>query len=193
MRIRTGLLFVLFALGLEAQDAFLVKPYLQLGDAPRPAALERLDLLWHAEDRDATWTVETAAGRGWKAQAAPSFRRLDAPPLPAHRIYRTTLQGLRPGAVTAYRVKLNGQVVFEAEAQVRRPGAHRMIVFGDAADGSPQQAAIAQAVFKERPDAVFITGDLVYGRAVQRQGPVGEVGERVCPLLEVPGNVVVPG
>ena len=109
------LLVLLFAAFLQAQDAFLVKPYLQLGDAPRPAAKERLDLLWHAEDQDVAWTVEVKGTRGWIAQAAPTSSRLDAPPLPAHRIYRATLRDLTPGARVPYRVKLNGAVVFEAE------------------------------------------------------------------------------
>ena len=86
-----------------------MKPYLQLGDAPRPAAKECLDLLWHAEDRDVAWTVEVKGTRGWIPQATPTFRRLDAPPLPTHRIYRTTLRGLTPGARVPYRVKRNGR------------------------------------------------------------------------------------
>jgi len=197
---RTLLLCLLTVL-LQAQEAFLVKPYLQLGDAPRPSAKERLDLMWHAEEQDWAWEVEIQSAKGWVAQAAPSFRRLDAPPLPAHRIYRVTLKNLRPGARVPYRVKLGGKVVFEAQAQVRKPGAHRMIVFGDAADGSPTQAAIAKAVQAAHPDAVFITGDLVYGRGRaaeyrERFFPVynGEAVPlmRQIPFLGVPGNHDVP-
>ena len=195
------LLLVLLSVCLQAQDAFLVKPYLQLGDAPRPAAKERLDLMWHAEDRDAAWTVEVKGARGWAAQAAPTYRRLDAPPLPAHRIYRAILRNLAPGARVPYRVKREGKVVFEAEAQARRPGAHRMVVFGDAADGSKEQAAIAKAVAEAHPDAVFLTGDLVYGMGLaseyrQRFFPVYNGGSRPLmaqvPFLGVPGNHDVP-
>ena len=164
MRILAALLSALLALGLEAQNAFLVKPYLQLGDLPRMAAREGLDLLWHAENKDGAWTVEVQGAKGWEVQAAPTFRTLHAPPLSAHRIYRAVLQNLSPGTRVPYLVKLNGKVVFEAEAQTRKPEAHRMIVFGDAADGSAAQTAIAKAIMAERPDALFITGDLVYGR-----------------------------
>ncbi len=196
-----SLLLALLTILLQSQEAFLVKPYLQLGDAPRPARNERLDLLWHAEDRDAAWTVEVRGGKGWIPQTAPSFRHLDVPPLPAHRIYRVTLRDLAPGAAMPYRVKQNDAVVFEAEAQARKPGAHRMIVFGDAADGSKRQAAIAQAIQAQHPDAVFITGDLVYGR-----GRAAEYRSvffscynseavplmRRVPFLGVPGNHDVP-
>ena len=160
---RSLLLCLLCAL-LPAQDAFLVKPYLQLGDAPTAAVRERMDLLWHTGDEDAAWSVEVKAGASWKVQGAPTYHRLDAPPLAPHRIYRVTLRNLAPGTTVPYRVKRQGEVVFEAEAQTRKPGAHRMVVFGDAADASKGQAAIAKAVLAVQPDAVFITGDLVYGR-----------------------------
>jgi acid phosphatase type 7 len=196
-----SLLIAFLTLCLTAQEAFLVRPYLQLGDAPRSARAERLDLLWHAEDREAAWTVEVRGRKGWILQAAPVFHRLDAPPLPAHRIYRATLRGLVPGAVVPYRVKRDAAVVFEAEAQVRKPGAHRMVVFGDAADGSKGQAAIAQAVLAARPDAVFITGDLVYGRGRAAEyrtvffpfynSEAVPLMRRV-PFLGVPGNHDVP-
>jgi len=196
-----SLLLALLTLLLQAQDAFLVKPYLQLGDAPRAAAKERLDLMWHAVDRDSVWTVEVQGSKGWNPQAAPVFRVLNAPPLPAHRIYRATLRNLPPGASVPYRVKQNGSVVFEAEALIRRLGAHRMIVFGDAANGSREQAAIAKAVLAQHPDAVFIAGDLVYGRgrAAEYRGHFFPVYNseavplmRRVPFLGVPGNHDVP-
>lgn len=195
------LMLLLFTVCLQAQEAFLVKPYLQLGDAPKTAARERLELMWHAEDRDAAWRVEVKQGRGWTAQAAPTFRRLDAPPLSAHRIYRATLRNLGPGARVPYRVMLNGSVVFEAEAQARKAGTHRLAVFGDAADGSKEQAAIAKAVADQNPDAVFITGDLVYGRGRaeeyrQRFFPAYNGDEapllRRVPFLGMPGNHDIP-
>ena len=201
MRFRTALLTACLALSLGAQDAFLVKPYLQLGDAPRPAARERLDLLWHSGDTDAAWAVEARIAGRWVPQALPSFRRLEVPPLPAHRIYRATLKDLPPGAAVPYRVTRAGAVVFEAEARTRSAGAHRMVVMGDAADGSASQAAIASAMAAQQPEAVFIAGDLVYGR-----GRASEYRERFFPVynsesvplmrrvpfLGMPGNHDVP-
>jgi 3',5'-cyclic AMP phosphodiesterase CpdA len=186
---------------LHAQGAFLVKPYLQLGDAPQSTVKERLDLLWHTEDREAVWSVEIKAGRAWKLQAEPTFHRLAAPPLAAHRIYRATLRNLPPGARIPYRVRQNGAVVFEAEAQARKSGHHRMVVFGDAANGSVDQAAIAKAVDAAQPDAVFIAGDLVYarGRAEEYRDHFFPIYNseavplmRRVPFLGVPGNHDVP-
>jgi hypothetical protein len=201
MTLRTAFLAALLSLGLHAQDAFLVKPYLQLGDAPKASTKERLDLLWHAENRDGAWGVEVRGAQGWEPQAAPSFRTLDAPPLPAHRIYHATLRGLRAGASVPYRVTLNGAVVFAAEAQPRKPGAHRFVVFGDGAARTPGQAAIAKAVAAARPDAVFIVGDLVYGRGRAAEYrdhffPYYNSDEvplmRRVPFVGVPGNHDAP-
>ncbi|WP_243383857.1 metallophosphoesterase [Geothrix alkalitolerans] len=196
---RLSILLLLASL-LRAQEVFLVQPYLQLGDAPKAAAVDRLDLLWQTEDRDAAWRVEVKVGDRWKP-LRPAFRRLDAPPLPPHRIYRATLKDLPPGARVPYRVKRDGAVVFEAQAQVRKPDAHRMVVFGDAADGSREQAALAQAVAGAHPDAVLLVGDLVYGMGLaseyrQRFFPVYNGGSRPLmaevPFLGLPGNHDVP-
>lgn len=195
------LALLLLTVILPAQEAFLVKPYLQLGDAPRPAALERLDLMWHAEDRDAAWRVEAKVGGRWRPQGAPAFRRFAVAPLPAHRIYRATLRNLPPGQCVPYRVRREGTVVFEAEAQVRKPDAHRVVVFGDAADGSREQGTIARAVAAVHPDAVFLVGDLVYGKGTAseyrtRFFPIYNSEEtpllRRTPFLGVPGNHDVP-
>ncbi|NWJ40877.1 MAG: metallophosphoesterase [Geothrix sp.] len=195
------LLPLFLAFCLQAQEVFLVQPYLQLGDAPKVAARERLDLLWHAGDEEAAWSVEVRGTKGWTVQSPPAFRRLEAPPLAPHRVYRVTLRNLPPGSAVPYRVKRQGKVVFEAEAQTRKPGAHRMVVFGDAADGSRDQSAIAKAVLAAQPDAVFITGDLVYGRGRASEYrahffPVynGEAAPlmRRTPFLGVVGNHDVP-
>lgn len=195
------LLPLLLATALQAQSPFLVKPYLQLGDAPEPALRERLDLMWQTEDRDAAWSVEVQGPRGWIPQAPPTYRRMAARPLPPHRIYRATLADLAPGARVPYRVTCGGAVVFEATAQARKPGPHRFLVTGDAAEGTPGQVAIARAMAAQHPDFVFLAGDLVYprGRASDYRArffPVYNADEapllRQVPFLGVPGNHDVP-
>ena len=37
---------------------FLVEPYIQLGDAPARSTSESLQVLWHAADSEAVWSVE---------------------------------------------------------------------------------------------------------------------------------------
>lgn len=192
---------LLLAAVLRAQSPFLVEPYLQLGDASRPAARERLDLLWQAEDRNAAWSVEVQGTRRWIPQGESAFRRLAAPPLPPCRLYRASLGDLPPGARVPYRVKRDGIVVFEAEAQVRRAGAHRFLVTGDAAEGTPEQEAIARAMAGRNADFVFLAGDLAYGRGRASDYrawffPMYNSGAapllRRVPFLGVPGNHDVP-
>src|SRR4051794_31241873 len=79
-----------------AAEPFLVKPYLQLGDARALASPERIELLWHTGDVDAVWTVETrrAAGRSWVKAAAPAMRRIALPGVEPHRVYDARITGL---------------------------------------------------------------------------------------------------
>ena len=102
----------------RAADPFVVKPYLQLGDAPASNAGD-LVLLWQADDVDADWSVEyrpapTAPGR----RPRPAVRR-GSPwrASPPHRVYRATLAGLAPGVEFAYRVRKGGDVVFESAGE----------------------------------------------------------------------------
>lgn len=158
--------------------AFVVKPYLQLGDAPRS---ESLMLLWHAEDRDADWSVEYR-GEGqsvWKPAAAPSPRVVRLPSIAPHRVYRARLSGLEPGKAFSYRVRRQGEVVFSAEGRAR-PGAdrpHRFVLFGDCGAGTAAQRAIAFQAHRARPELLLIAGDIVYSR-----GRVSEYREKFWPV-----------
>ena len=59
----------------EASDVtFLVKPYLQIGDAPPGSAIKDLVLLWHADDVESVWRVEYQP-------EADATRHVAAPPL----------------------------------------------------------------------------------------------------------------
>ncbi len=155
--------------------AFLVKPYLQLGDAPAVGAAERMTLLWHAGDEDAPWSVEvrpaatqaagqTAGDGGWRKADAPAMRRVAVPGIEPHRVWSATLTGLAPGTEFDYRVLKAGKPVFAARARARKgPGQpYRFVVFGDCAAGTDDQKAVAYQTYLAKPDFVFITGDIVY-------------------------------
>ena len=102
----------------QASDsAFLVKPYLQLGDASPASAAADLALLWHVEDVAADWTVEYRSGdeTTWRVVAPPTSQRIAVPGIAPHRLVRTVLKGLVPGSICAYRVRKGGEIVFAAE------------------------------------------------------------------------------
>jgi hypothetical protein len=154
---------------------FRVKPYLQLGDTANPAAAGRLALVWHTDDRDAAWSVETEAGGTTKA----AMRRVAVPGVETHRVWSAALAGWRPGAEFDYRVRKNGQIVFGARARAPKAGGQpqRFAVLGDVGADSRGQRAVAYQIYQARPDFVFLTGDLVYDR-----GRAGEYRRKFFPI-----------
>ena len=150
----------------SSDGVFLVKPYVQLGDAPRAAAAERIEVLWQGPDRDDAWSVESipAGGSVWTRAGAPTSRRYASDGIGPRRLVRAVISGLEPGAEFAYRVLRGGIPAFEARARARKgPGQpHRFVAFGDGGIDGPAQRAIARRALRARPDFVFIAGDLVY-------------------------------
>ena len=162
----------------KSADVFLVKPYLQLGDA----ATDGLELLWHAEDAEADWTVESRPGadRPWRKGEAPASRRVAVPGVAPHRVYRVALKGLVPGGMFTYRVRKGGEVVFSAEGHARKAAdqPYRFAAFGDCGAGTPEAKTIAYRAYQVRPDFVMIPGDIVYDR-----GRISEYRERFWPVF----------
>lgn len=146
--------------------AFLVDPYVQLGDAPREGETESLMLLWQAEDRDDTWSVAVRDGAGgaWRKAGAPSWRRDARPGIAPRRYYQAAMTGLVPGAEFSYHVQRQGARVFEATARARKSAGqpHRFVAFGDGGANTWGERAVAYQAARARPDFVFVTGDLVY-------------------------------
>lgn len=191
MRTRPRLLLAcsLFATGLigsspriatakSPDGAFLVKPYLQLGDAPSSGSLS---LLWQADDDPADWSVEyrPGAARPWQSAAAPGSNRVAVSGVKPHRVYRAALTGLAPGGEFAYRVSKGHSVVFSADARapksVDQP--YRFVAFGDCGTGAPAQKTVAYQTHQLKPDFVMVPGDLVYSR-----GRISEYRDRFWPV-----------
>lgn len=150
----------------KTAEAFLVRPYIQLGDNPRLSDSENMALLWHSWDRDADWRVHVKLRNSeeWRAMSAPRMRRIAMPAVEAHRVYQAALVGLTPGAKFAYQVFRNGEQVFSATARARRrfEEPHKFAVFGDCGAETPASRAISYQVFMAEPDFVFVPGDIVY-------------------------------
>jgi hypothetical protein len=172
-----AVVLVLVAIGVPARrwlsgrdaspvGAFLVEPYVQLGDASRAASKERVEVLWQAADRGASWSVEAqrAADGAWEPAEIPRMRRVARPGTEPRRLFRATIAGLAPGAEFSYRVRRGGVPVFEARARARKATGqpHRFVAFGDGAADTTGQRAVAYQTYRARPDFVFLAGDLVY-------------------------------
>lgn len=174
-------------------DAFVVKPYLQLGDRPSDGGTGDLSLLWHAEDVAADWQVEYRPGpdRPWRKAEAPASRRIAlvsprSAPIAPHRVYSANLVGLAPGGTFAYRVSKGGSLIFEAEGKARK-GAdqpYRFVAVGDIAQGTDAQRRVAFEMGKANPDFLMWTGDIVYSR-----GRISEYRAKYFPVY----NADLPG
>ena len=103
-----------------AAGPLLIKPYLQLGYAH---VQRQVDLVWHASDKDAGWTVDyrPGAGRGWQTASGATFQRVAVAGVEPQRVYHVALSALEPGQTFAYRLSEGGKAVFESEARARRP------------------------------------------------------------------------
>jgi len=146
-------------------DVFLVKPYVQLGDAPRLLPREQLEIFWHTDDRAQAWSVEwRGTGDAWVTGERPQGTLIDVAGIPPHRVWQSRLTDLPPGEHVEYRVLCDGIMVFGAQVRTRpsRDSGYRCVVMGDCGTGSPGQRQIAARVHAETPDLVMIPGDIVY-------------------------------
>ena len=147
------------------EGPFVVKPYLQLGRAPKPGCL---NLDWHAVDTDIEWAVEYrhAAVDDWRTAKIASPRRIAVAGVEPHRVYRAVLTDLEGRGPFHYRIKKGTDVVFEAEGKALKgpKDAYRFVAFGDCGAGTPEEKAIAYQASLEKPDFVMIPGDIIYPR-----------------------------
>ena len=146
-------------------DPFIVKPYLQIGDTTT-AAPNCLTILWHTTLVDARWQVEHRAilASKWVIDPVPTSHPIIVGATTPHFVISAEMRDLIPGAEYQYRVMNNGQLVFLASFHARKSASQpsRFIVFGDCAEGTSGQKAIAYQTWKLKPDFVFIPGDIVY-------------------------------
>ncbi len=163
----------------SAHSDFVEDPYLQLGDSATDR--KSLAIVWHTEDAGANWSVQyrSESEVKWRTSAAPVFRTVRVRDIAPHRVWSASLVNLKPGRTFEYKVLKNDLVVFTGTGLARRPASqnHRFVVFGDCAQGSPGQRAIAQQTLQQNPDFVMIPGDIVYSR-----GRISEYREKFFPV-----------
>jgi hypothetical protein len=164
-----------------AASPFLVKPYIQLGDAPPGNAVNDFALLWHADDTDGDWTVEyrSASDATWRQAQALATQRIVLPTIAPHRVYRALLKELRTGEEFHYRVNKGAVTVFTAAGRgpIAKEQPYRFAAFGDCGAGTLEEKAVAYQTYRVQPNFVMITGDIVYDR-----GCVSEYRERFWPI-----------
>jgi acid phosphatase type 7 len=165
----------------SAQSPFLEKPYLQLGNSPEAAKSGNFVLMWHTDAQPASWSVEvrTSKDKAWRPGSIPVSQKISVPGIAPHLVYRADLTKLIAGEEFQYRVLKAGEPVFEASARARKSAsqAQHFVVFGDIAQGTPGQKMVASQVASQKPDFVFVAGDIVYS-----SGRVSEYREKFFPV-----------
>lgn len=166
-------ILTLSALAAQTGSPFVQLPYLQLGDAPKPASRESVSILWHAVDADHQWAIEyrNKGAAKWAKAPATMLRRVDVRTVPVHRVYQAVAANLKPGGEFEYRVLADGKAAFEATGRSRPPAgqAHSFAVSGDIAQGTPGQKAVAYHLHQADPNYFVQVGDVVYGRGLSSE------------------------
>jgi hypothetical protein len=78
---------------------FIAKPYLQFGNAKTISAGDSLMLMWHTEDLDSKWAVEskTSENGPWLRAEKIFSRLIVVPTIQPHRVYQAELTRLQAG------------------------------------------------------------------------------------------------
>ncbi len=147
----------------SAQDVFVTKPYVQIGHNP---SAQSLQLLWHAAEAEANWSVEFTNGSNntFVKSETINFTKVAVSNIPAHRVYHASLKGLIPGKRFSYRVIKDGKTVFSSEAQASKSAdqSYRFIAMGDIGAETTDQKKLATQAYLAKPDFVVVPGDIVY-------------------------------
>src|SRR5262245_8991285 len=166
--LRLTIFCTLLSLGQAAEPAFVVDPYLQMGDAPTLSSSDSMVILWHTADIDQPWDVQVKkpSDKRWSGRIAAVSTRVAVRDIEPHRVFRARVKGLRKGEEFDYRVLRNGEQVFEARARARKTKdqPYRFVAFGDCGAGTPESREVAFQAYQAKPDFVFIPGDIVYSR-----------------------------
>lgn len=202
-KIILALCFLIMQNVVKAQEVFIAKPYLQIGNNP---SSESLKLLWHTADEAANWSVEFQITKNitWTKSSNINFVRVAVANIAAHRVYHAEIKGLNAGSTFNYRVLKNNQIVFtsEAKAPVSSSKPYRFVAFGDIGAETTDQKKLAQQAYLANPDFVAVTGDIVYERGLiseyrskfwniynaEKVDTVGSPLMRKVPMIAAVGN-----
>jgi acid phosphatase type 7 len=150
-------------------------PYIQPAhDGPLTQGAESVVLAWQTEDRPAEFTVDYGAAatptHTRRAQVS-AFTRATGNDGDHRRSYAATLRGLDLATRYHYRLRQGTEIIAEGTFTTRKARGTpvRIIAFGDNAFGDVAQRAIANQVYKSKPDLVLNTGDNVYDAGLDNE------------------------
>ena len=162
----------------EEPSAFIVKPYLQIGQNPSDHSLS---ILWQTADENASWKVEdrTVGTNSWTTVEQPSSNVLSVKGIGVRKLFTVHVDNLQPGKDFEYRVSKNGQVVFSSIAKAPKAAnqPYRFIVNGDIGAATTDAKLLAERAIQQKADLIVIPGDIIY-----EEGLISEYDEKFWPI-----------
>jgi len=163
---------------IEAQEYFINKPYVQIGNQ---ASSSSLTVLWHVANQDAKWELEHRSSENavWKKADSIYFTVLAQANVVPNRVYHAKLSGLNAGTMVQYRILKDGKSIFSAEAKSPKSfdQPFNFVVMGDIGAETMDQKKLAERAYLEKPDFVAVPGDIVY-----ENGLVSEYNKKFWPV-----------
>jgi predicted phosphodiesterase len=161
-----------------AQEDFVNKPYIQIGNNASPSTLK---ILWHALNKDANWVVEYRANSSdsWLKADSINYTILAQVNVVPNRVYHASVSRLTAGEVFQYRIIKDSKEVFhsEAKASKSKDQPYRFVVMGDIGAETIDQKKLAVRAYLEKPDFIAVPGDIVY-----ENGLVSEYNKKFWPI-----------
>ena len=154
----------------SAQEPFIVKPYLQIGQHPSAHSIQ---LLWQSTESAGEWSVEykTATMKAWRKADSIFFKSANFAGFPGRRLYQAAFNSLEEGGVFNYRLLVNKKEVFTGEGKaLKNPSQpYRFVAVGDLGAGTPEAKQISGIIYGQHPDMVVVSGDIIYDYGLARE------------------------
>lgn len=156
--------------------ALIGQPYIQLG-ARRDGRSDQLTVVWRRPKDDPEAKFEYRQRGDWTS-ATTSHTTVDVNGIEPYAVEQAEMASLEPGVTVQYRISLAGQTITGSTVAPKSDTqTFRMVVFGDCAQGTEGQRAIAYQTALVKPDFVAITGDIVYAN-----GRISEYDTKFWPV-----------
>jgi len=166
-------------------DLFLAKPYLNFGSDR--ASDQSVTVRWLAPQAEG-WSIKATPGK----VGTPVGRPVRMRGVPVHHVFSASLNELPAGQRVRYDVIYKGNTVFSSHftAPPSPTQRFRLAVVGDTGENSNGQRKVAYQMWRAKPDAAVVVGDIVYphGRAseyLERWFPIAN-SDRIDPRAGAP-------
>lgn len=163
------------------KSPFFIKPILQLGNRPKLAAKEAVEIHFHSFSAEEDWQVQfrQQGEAQWRSTKLTRGNKISIEGHPENYRFSATLEPLGSGVQFEYKIFKASEQVFSATALTRkgRGQSQKVVIVGDLCEGGVGSRKIAYQIGKANPDLLLLAGDLVY-----RRGRLSEYLERFLPV-----------